>query len=65
MDDDFWCGIVSGYPTCCIDFFINFWKPIRSKHFRIYGKPEGYDWKTGLGYIQCPECIIKEFYYYE
>ena len=60
MDNDFWRGIRFGYPTCCIDFFINFWKPVRSKHLILH-LPECYDWKSGLGYIQCPECIVEEF----
>lgn len=59
MNDDFWRGIVFGYPLCCIDFYINFWNPVRSKHFMFHGRPECYDWKNGAGYVQCPECVIR------
>ena len=58
LNDDFWRGIKFGYPLCCIDFFINFWCPVRSAHIMFHGRPECYDWQCD-GYVQCPECIIK------
>lgn len=58
-NNDFWCGIESGFPLCCIDFFINFWVPVREKKIMFAGRPECYDWKSNTGYVQCPECIIK------
>jgi len=60
MKGDFWCGIESGFPLCCIDFFINFWCPVRESKFMFSGRPECYDWnlKYDIGHIQCPDCII-------
>ena len=57
--DDFWCGIESGFPLCCIDFYINFWNPIRESKRMFSGRPECYDWIHGKGYVMCPECVIK------
>lgn len=60
MNDDFWRGIRFGYPLCCIDFFINFWCVVRSKHIMFHGRPECYDWDGGdVGYVQCPDCRIR------
>jgi len=57
---DFWDGIESGFPLCCIIFFCDVWNPIRESHRMFHGRPECYDWSCHVGYIQCPECIIKE-----
>jgi len=59
MNDYFWCGVQSGYPLCCIDFFINFWCPVRKNHFMFSGRPECYDWESDVEYVQCPQCIVK------
>ncbi len=61
--NDFWTGIESGYPLCCIIFFCDVWNPLRESHRMFHGKPECYDWNHNVGYIQCPECIIKEINY--
>ena len=58
-NNDFWCGIESGFPLCCIDFYINFWNPIRASKRMFSGRPECYDWKSNVGHVQCPDCIIK------
>jgi len=58
LNDDFWDGIESGFPLCCIDFYINFWCPVRFEHRMFHGRPECYDWKCNVGYVQCPDCII-------
>jgi len=56
----FWNGIESDIPICCIIFFCAVWEPLRQSHKMFHGRPECYDWRTGVGYIQCPDCIIKE-----
>jgi len=57
---DFWDGIESGFPLCCILFFCDPWYRLRY----IKGKPLAYDlwgnWVTRKHYVQCPECVIKE-----
>lgn len=56
--NDFWDGIESGYPLCCIIFFCDVWCPLRIWKRMFHGRPECYDWNTHAGYIQCPECIV-------
>lgn len=58
--NSFWAGIESGYPLCCIIFFCDVWCNVRSENRMFHGRPECYDWNTNAGYIQCPDCIIKE-----
>lgn len=50
------CGIHSGFPECCIEFFVNHWLK----------KGGGYDEEhrkfmeanhVSVGYVPCPECI--------
>ncbi len=59
MKSDFWCGVESGFPLCCIDFFINFWCPVRFEHKMFHGRPECYDWGDGAGHVECSDCLIK------
>ena len=58
VSNDFWDGIESGFPLCCIIFFCDVWCPLRESHKMFHGRPECYDWKSNVGHIQCPECII-------
>lgn len=58
-DNDFWRGLESGYPVCCIQYFCNFWIPVREQKLMFSGK-ECHDYSTGVGYVQCPECIVKD-----
>jgi len=59
-DADFWDGIKSGFPLCCILFFCDTWYRLRY----VKGKPLEnklfWNWYTGAGHVQCPECVIKE-----
>jgi hypothetical protein len=60
MNQDFWDGIESNFPLCCIIFYMDFWNP---KMFS--GRPECYDWQlnlsnTNVDRVMCPECIIKK-----
>lgn len=59
-DLDFWDGIESGFPLCCILFFCTPWTKLRESK-RMFSYNESFDWKgsVGVGYVQCPECIIK------
>ncbi len=60
MKSDFWCGIESGFPLCCIIFYCDYWhKKALRKLKMFHGRPECYDWKSNnVGHIQCPTCII-------
>ena len=62
MKDDFWRGMESKFPLCCIDFFINFWCPVRKSKKMFSGRPEVYEYEieNDVGHVQCPECIIKQ-----
>jgi len=57
----FWAGIESGYPLCCIIFFCDVWTSLRESHRMFSGRPECYDYRTLVNFIQCPECIVKDF----
>lgn len=55
----FWHGIVSGYPQCCIDFFIYSWdRGLLAK--RIRNDIPIYKDKLERGNrIMCPDCIVR------
>lgn len=55
---DFWDGINSGFPLCCIIFFCDIWCPLRISK-RMFSGKESRDWRSHVGYVQCPECIIR------
>ena len=57
----FWCGLESGYPICCVDFFINVWSILRREKRMFSGRPECYDYNSKADYVQCPDCIVREF----
>ena len=57
--NDFWAGIKSKYPLCCIIFFCDFWCEVKTKHLMFHGRPECYDYNTHVGYVQCPECVVR------
>ena len=58
--NNFWAGIESGYPLCCIIFFCDVWINMRREHRMFHGKPECSDYTfKDAGFIMCPECIIK------
>lgn len=70
------CGFHSGFPPCCIRFYITKWlwipkDPKKSKFFKTYWKKMEkkrkltYDkktkkWKSNFGYIPCPTCLRYE-----
>lgn len=58
MKDDFWAGIESGFPLCCIQFYVDFYNVVRENKF-MFNNRESHDYSTGIGYVQCPNCIIK------
>jgi len=60
MNNDFWEGIESGFPLCCIIFFCYFWNPVKESHKMFHGRPDCYDWYSNGKYVMCPECVIKE-----
>jgi len=63
--EDITCGFHSGFPPCCIHFFIFKWWPnILSKRMRILSKRMREHWKAirrvrkyDIQYIPCPQCL--------
>ncbi len=55
---DLWKGIESGYPLCCVFFFWCFWTDVRAKKL-MFSYKESHDWSTNIGYIECPDCILR------
>jgi len=57
--NDFWCGIESRFPLCCIIFYCDVWLPLRDSGRMFSGRPECYDWICKkIGYIECQDCVI-------
>jgi len=56
---DFWSGIESGFPLCCVLFFCDTWYRLRYYKDKPLEKELWRNWRTGTYYVQCPECIIK------
>ena len=56
---DFWAGIESGFPLCCILFFCDTWYRLRYSSGKPLEKELWRNWDTNVNYVQCPECIIK------
>jgi len=54
---NFWKGIKSGYPVCCIIFFCYFWLPVRRKK-SMFCYNECVEYETYTDYLQCPACIV-------
>lgn len=63
-------GWLSGFPECCIDFWVNEWSPFVERHTdsrgRITQLTESFlakEWPkvyySHIGYIPCPECAEK------
>jgi hypothetical protein len=59
------CGLHSGFPTCCIVFFVKFWWPMMEgdgdpdgiARYRAMMKSMGM--VEGPGYIPCPRCLLE------
>jgi len=60
---DIACGLHSGFPRCCIAFFVRFW---RQRKVGKYGLRFWYHYMNGQarflgvspGYIMCPHCVF-------
>ena len=59
-DSDVICGIHSGFPPCCIEFYVNTWLPA----WRDLNRIGLLGWiiaeavrSRSCGYIICPECV--------
>lgn len=59
-DSDVICGINSGFPPCCIEFYVNTWLPalkdLNKLGFLGYVIAESVR-SMHCGYIICPECV--------
>jgi hypothetical protein len=58
LKEDITCGLHSGFPPCCIKFFITKWV------WNIYSKSNRDHWKKirrvrsfKIQYIPCPKCL--------
>lgn len=56
--NDFWVGLRCGYPLCCVLFFCDVWCDLYEIIYYENPKRFNWNWKHGIGHIQCPECII-------
>ena len=61
---DFFCGMHSGMPLCCVLWYCDCWAGNLSDQFRIVNMVYGCDlgeWKQSknisAGYVMCPDCI--------
>lgn len=55
---EFWFGIISKFPLCCILWFCDVWNvydPSKKVHFDSDYK----SWSQCIGYVQCPSCMVK------
>lgn len=57
---DFWSGIESEFPLCCILFFCDPWYRLRYEKNKPFEGNLWWNWYTGTNYVQCPECTIKK-----
>ena len=63
--NDFWYGIVSGFPTCCIMFFCDVWYRDGELSIDMNAGTGGEYHHEGIYYIQCPDCIAKSVHQYQ
>jgi len=65
---DWIVGRCSGFPDCCIEFFINWWQPrvlnpekLLNDEANQYRKVLSAFWRShNLEYVPCPDCIQNE-----
>jgi hypothetical protein len=52
------CGLHSGFPRCCIKFFIGPWSrmPRPERVLYLTSMPNGH----GPGYVPCPDCVASK-----
>ena len=60
------CGLHSGFPTCCIEFFVTVWHPWMLTNPRVLSPDARRVMKTyettirrdvAPGYVPCPSCL--------
>lgn len=56
------CGLHSGFPPCCIEFFVTTWRPLAlarldSNHPGLAAVDEYRQLLGHNGYIPCPSCL--------
>lgn len=51
-ESDFFCGIHSNLPLCCVLFYCDVWREKLESEIEIRGKKP-------IGYIMCPDCVAK------
>ena len=61
------CGLHSGFPACCVAFFVKVWWPWAAAIDQLPARAQAeaqdaYDtyqrWSTRPGYVPCPSCVV-------
>lgn len=62
------CGVHSGFPSCCIAFFVKVWWPYalaidgsstRARADALTAYNAYQKWSTRPGYVPCPSCVVE------
>lgn len=63
------CGLHSGFPTCCVAFFVRVWWPwmlaidglsTRRRADAFVASDDYAKWTTRPGYVACPKCVVDQ-----
>ena len=63
-DVEYMVGILSGYPECCVLFFVNVWRPallsgnVAGAH-RQFPHVHRASRVARRGYVRCPDCAAR------
>ena len=59
---DFWYGIISGFPLCCIDYYMNEWKDSIQDIVKEVITSHNNKLQASVQRTMCPECIINTLF---
>lgn len=55
------CGLHSGFPPCCVYFFVAFWRRCETGNLKKLADRQTAEKGVGLespGYVLCPACLL-------
>jgi hypothetical protein len=62
------CGLHSGFPACCVAFFVKIWWPwattidalsVRRRADALIAYDSYQQWTKQAGYVPCPRCALE------
>src|SRR4051812_36420967 len=57
------CGLHSGFPRCCIAFFVKVWWRVSDDNWKLIDSYRKMQQQFGVlesGYVMCPSCVLNK-----